>query len=112
MAVPVIHKDAFPDLFASQSVTAIFLASPAPARENRRWTGAPPLFPARCGHGGVAQFTFAQRPLGGGRSRPNDPCGKALRKPYELDVYGYHSGRFVGSDLARLYRVRISLALP
>ncbi len=31
----------------------------------RRWTGAPPLFAARCGRGGAAQFTFAQHPLGG-----------------------------------------------
>ncbi len=32
----------------------------------------PPFFVARIGHGGVAQFTFAQRHLGG-RSRPNYP---------------------------------------
>ena len=35
------------------------------ARGKWRWTGAPPLFAARCGRGGVAQFTFAQHPLGG-----------------------------------------------
>ena len=40
--------------------------TPAPALVNRRWTGAPPLFAARIGHGGVAQFPFAQHPLGGG----------------------------------------------
>ena len=35
------------------------------ARGNRRWTGATPLFAARCGRGSVVQFTFAQHPLGG-----------------------------------------------
>ena len=41
-----------------------------------RWTGVPPLFAARSGRGGIAQFTIAQHPLGG-RSRLNCPCGKA-----------------------------------
>ena len=39
--------------------------TPAPALGKRRWTGAPPLFAARSGRGGAAQFTFAQHPLGG-----------------------------------------------
>ena len=38
--------------------------------------GSAPLFAARSGRGGVAQFTIAQHPLGG-RSRLNCPCGKA-----------------------------------
>ena len=48
-------------------------------RGNRRWTGATPLFAARIGHGGVAQLTFAQHPLGG-RSRPNCPWREGHKK--------------------------------
>ena len=75
-AFPEIHKYAFPDLIFFQSITApnprVRVADPG----DRNWKGAPPLFAARCGHGGVAQFTFAQHALGG-RSRPIDPRGKA-----------------------------------
>ncbi len=64
-AVPVTHKFTLPDLFSFQSVTAPFPATGWPHGENGGGRERPPLFAARCGRGGVAQFTFAQHPLGG-----------------------------------------------
>ena len=63
--VPVIHKTAFPDPFSFQSVTAPNPGSALPLREIGGGRERPPPFAARSGRGGVAQFTFAQRPLGG-----------------------------------------------
>ena len=65
MVVLTIHKAAFPDLFASQSVAAVFSGPAVPLWEIGSGRERPPFFAARCGHGGVAQFTFAQHPLGG-----------------------------------------------
>ena len=64
-AVPVIHKPVSPNLLSSQSVTAILPATGWPLGEIGGGRERPPLFAARCGHGGVVQFTFAQHPLGG-----------------------------------------------
>ena len=76
-AVPGIHKSAFPDLFASQSVAAVFPGPAVPHGEIGGGRERPPLFPTRCGRGGVAQFTFAQHLLGG--SLPSHhPCGLFL----------------------------------
>ena len=38
----------------------------------------PPYFWPSFGRGVVAVFTTPPRPLGGGRSRPKGPCGKAI----------------------------------
>ena len=64
-AVPVVHKYAFPDLFSFQAVTATYAGPPRPNGEIGGGRERPPLFAARCGRGGAAQFTFAQHPLGG-----------------------------------------------
>ncbi len=56
---------AFPDLFVAHAVTATFPAPPCPHGEIGGGRERPPLFPARCGRGGVAQFTSAPHPLGG-----------------------------------------------
>ena len=48
----------------------------------------PPLFAARCGHGGPAQLTFAQHPLGG-RSRLKYPCGKVFLALCEAAVCNF-----------------------
>ena len=59
------HTSDFPELFFAHAVTATFPASPRPHGEIGGGRERPPLFPARCGRGGVAQFTFAPHPLGG-----------------------------------------------
>ncbi len=72
IAVPVVHKSAFLDLLSFQSVASRNLGSALPIREIGGGRERPPLFPSRCGRGGVAPFTFAPHPLGG-RSRRNYP---------------------------------------
>ncbi len=67
----------FPDLPFLLVVTARFPDAGARTGENGGGRERPPLFAARSGRGGVAQFTFAQRPLGGVAPRLNYPCGKA-----------------------------------
>ena len=39
----------------------------------------PPLFAARCGRGGAAQFTFAQHPLGGSLPSKISPGGEGQK---------------------------------
>ena len=70
----------FPDLPFLVVVTARFPDAGARTGKTEVDGSDPPLFAARCGRGSVAQFTFAQHPLEGGRSRPNFPCRKARSK--------------------------------
>ena len=79
-AVLVIHKTAFPDLFAFQSVAAPFPATGWPHGENGGGRERPPLFAARIGRGGVAQFTFAQHPLGGSLPSQLSLAGRPLQR--------------------------------
>ena len=72
-SLPPYTRD-FPDLIVAHAVAAIFPAPPCPHGESGGGRERPPLFPARCGRGGVAQFTSAPHPWGG-RSLPNIPAG-------------------------------------
>ncbi len=76
-AVPVTHKSVSPDPLAFHSVAAIFPATGWPHGENGGGRERPPLFAARCGRGGVAQFTSAPHPLGGVAPVQIIPGGKA-----------------------------------
>ena len=84
----------FLDLFVAHAVTAAFPASPRPHGESGGGRERPPLFPARCGRGGVAQFTSAQHPLGG-RSLPKYPC----REGHKMTLVTGKMGRMSVPDI-------------
>ena len=75
-AVPTIHKDVFPDLFASQSVTAIFPASPCRSGRSEVDGSDPPLLPPGSARR-QAPFSHAHVPPGRVAPVQNIPGGKA-----------------------------------
>ena len=71
-AVPATHKDTFPDLFASQSVTTLFPASPCPIGEIGGGRERPPFLLPGAGAGALRNSHLHNTPWGG-RSRPKYP---------------------------------------